>query len=209
MYGSLPRQFAVLLDRRIAGRRVMDLGSGDEERSNRLIERGASAVLCIDKQEHLLPYRPASGLSARIAADDPEPLTRVTGYFIDPHVVVAVRAFGPEVAHLAWPVNYATPGLCELLDLVSTVVYIGSNTTGNACGTPELFEYFRRRELRLYRPDPRNTLIVYGPRRVVRAPRSLVKYEELAALDPDRGQPYPYNGTKASFLFPPLIRPSR
>jgi hypothetical protein len=43
-----------------------------------------------------------------------------------------------------------------------TLVYLGKNTDGSACGFPGLFEVLARREILAYVPDRPNTLIIYG-----------------------------------------------
>ena len=60
------------------------------------------------------------------------------------------------------------------------VIYVGSNTSGNSCGTNALFAHFRERDVLAYVPERRNTLIVYGLR--LPEPRALVHWEEHPSL---------------------------
>jgi len=68
------------------------------------------------------------------------------------------------VAFLSWPANHSMPGLFELLAPAQWIVYLGKNTDGSACGTPEFFSRMLYREVKFYVPEQPNSLIVYGSR---------------------------------------------
>jgi hypothetical protein len=97
--------------------------------------------------------------------------------------IAEIRAREIEVAHLAWPVNHHSPGLLAVLRALPVVVYVGSNTSGNSCGTNALFAHFRERDVLAYVPERRNTLIVYGLR--LPEPRAMVHWEEHPSLFDD------------------------
>jgi hypothetical protein len=167
MYGYFPENHRDALRPYVKDQRVVDLGAGDCERTRVLSQLHPAALLAVDK-EFPYEYPPPDAL----------PFKRLPGAFID--VFKRVRDFRPTVAHLAWPINYPTPGLLNLLRLVPTVIYVGCNTDGSACGTSHLFKYLLNREVKLYMPDRRNTLIVYGcHRKVTRMPLP----EERAGMD--------------------------
>jgi hypothetical protein len=86
-----------------------------------------------------------------------------------------------EVALVSWPLNNdrAMRTLLPILAQAATVIYIGCNTDGTACGTPDLFRYFARRTLLAEIPNRRNTMLVLGP---PCEPRQLTR-EEHAGLD--------------------------
>lgn len=75
------------------------------------------------------------------------------------------------------------------------VIYIGKNTDGIACGSPQLFDYFRWREVLVYDPDPQNVLIVYGALR--EEPRMAVHHEEAAGMY--QQSIWRYSGTREQF----------
>jgi hypothetical protein len=165
MYGTFPLEFQVKVREFVARRRVVDLGAGDQERAIILMALGAASVLAIDKEpsRYDLPMR---GI---------EPLRSL---FSDAQA--KVRDCDIKVGHLAWPSNHQSPGLIRILENLRTVIYVGSNTNMNACGTHELFAHFNAREVLAYIPMVRNTLIIYGTR--LSGPRALVHWEEHPSL---------------------------
>lgn len=48
---------------------------------------------------------------------------------------------------LAWPPNMHCPGLLDMVKRAFRVAYIGSNTSGSACGTSDLFVHLSKRML--------------------------------------------------------------
>src|SRR6185295_6166075 len=73
-------------------------------------------------------------------------------------------------------------GLSELVRRANVVIYLGKNTDGTVCGGGGLWCELIQREILSYEPDPKNTLIVYGPARVGRELRG----EEFAACNLER-----------------------
>jgi hypothetical protein len=175
-----------VVSEQIRGQHVSDLGAGDLVGSLELVELGARMVSAFDRNPMPDPphpkiqpdirHRPYSQL-ARWGGDDPESMDHYFG----------------RVAVLCWPApnlgDWGTWGASEgsearalvaLLNRFQTVIYLGKNTDGTACGQPELFEYLSKREVLVHLPERRNTLIVYGPNVVDRPPLG----EEIAGMGP-------------------------
>jgi len=171
MYGHIPRKHQDALRRFVRGARVVDLGCGDMERTWTLLGCDPEAVLAVDSH---LPSSPKA---------HPR-LTLHQGLFNDSLGVI--RDFRPTVAHVSWPANYLT-GLVKLLTDIPTVIYVGCNTDGTACGERALFQYMLTRKMVRYLPDRQNTLIVVT--KLLDNPRDAT-YEEKAALDQTEVYPY-------------------
>jgi hypothetical protein len=171
MWGSFPRAFRKAVRPYIKNQRVVDLGCGDCERADILLGMNPEAIVGVDQD----PPCKTSVLT-------------IMGYF--DQVFEKVLEFKPTVAHVAWPSNHYSPGLVPLLEMVPTVIYVGSNVGGTACGGSDLWEYVTTRKVLLYLPERRNSLIVYGP---VTGTRALT-HEELAAKGSDMVEfdPSPY-----------------
>lgn len=161
-YGRLSEHQKIALRPFVQGKIVHDLGAGSCSLSVELIRLGAASVIAVDKE----PIHGAESLEKlRVFA--------FQAYFSD------LRDEKPEVAFLSWPANRFDQHLLELVEASETVVYLGSNTDGSACGWPGLFREFLRRERLAYAPERKNTLIVYGKHLPVsRTPRG----EEYAGL---------------------------
>ncbi len=170
MYGSFPARFHAPVRAAVAGKRVLDLGAGSCARARILVRLGAASVLAVDAGEEM-----TSSPGVRC----------VENYFHSAEVRDAVAAFAPEVVHLAWPTPSPEHGLAALVTEAPAVVYVGRNTGGYRCGTPSLFEHFRRRSVLAYEPTPTNVLIVYGATR--KRARTKLYPEEIAGLDSDWG----------------------
>ena len=140
---------------------VYDLGAGDGASSYELLNLGAAQVFAVDKTHY---------------TDFPEFLH---GNFEDLLEIIPEEI---EVAYVSWPVNWLSPGLRALMNRADILIYVGSNTNGNACGHPLYFKDFMFRSVLAYVPSPANTLIIYGPKR--NTPRALNELhgEELAGL---------------------------
>ena len=143
----------------VRGREVHDLGAGDLMLSHELLRMGASKVVAIDKEAP----RSLKG-DSRIQV--------IEGYF---HAYKG----DIDVAFMSWPQNYNDEGILRLIERAGTVVYLGKNTDGSACGSLRMFEHLVGRELLAHVPDRANTLIVYG--KPLEEPREPVG-EEMAAL---------------------------
>lgn len=165
-YGKLSSAQARIVAKVVKGQTVIDLGAGDLQLSHELLTLGAQAVTAVEKEEL------------------PQSILRLA----DPRVKV-VRAYikdlhgqtGASVAFLSWPANYPILGLDAVIAKTPIVVYLGKNTDGTSCGTSRMFQRLLPREVVAYVPEFKNTLIVYGPKRIEREPYG----EELAALTSD------------------------
>lgn len=128
----------------VQGKVVWDLGAGNLWHSHMALELGANRVIAVEKEPTQGPWDPRIEILS-------VPFERI------PHPIEAL-----DVAYLSWPINRHTPGLLAMLSLSRTVIYLGSNTGGNACGTRTLFNHLLSREVLGHVPHPRNTLIIYG-----------------------------------------------
>ena len=164
-FGHLTPPMLVALRPLVAGRIVHDLGAGDLGLARALRGLGASRVVAIDKA-----YGSPESPLARDALGGTAGIELVRAYFRDFSDPV-------DVAFVSWPVNWPT-GLAGILERSRVVLYLGKNTDGSACGTPEVFARLASREVLAHVPHRRNTLVAYGP---VRTARPLLG-EELAAL---------------------------
>ena len=167
-YGQFDSKQRRALKQVIKGKRVHDLGCGDQLLSGDLVKWGASEVVAIDSH----PY-----------GDPGKKVTTLKMSFAD------YLSTGPEIdiAFICWPPNRVEPALLELARLAKLVVYHGKCTDGTCCGWPGLFEHFLRRDLVAYVPDEYNTLCVYGA--LVPARRD-GQPEERAGLDWEKIRPY-------------------
>lgn len=141
-YGTLTPEQEAALRPYVAGRVVHDLGAGDLTYARRLLDLGAQEVVAIDKERSFVSSVP--GITYRQA------------YF---HEVEP----GLGTVFLSWPVNWNDRALLLHALSAHTLVYLGKNTDGTACGTPALFEAMVHRALLAYVPDPRNCLVITGP----------------------------------------------
>jgi hypothetical protein len=155
-YGRLNDQQAEVVRTHVAGRWVADLGASDLVLARQLLRMKAACVEAVDTK-----------LPSRL----PKRMLRCEGYFHD-------YTGTPEVGFVSWPVNWQV-GLPDVLRRIPTVIYLGTNVRGTACGDDDLWRYLVTREVLAYSPDPDNSLIVYGPRLVERE----LLGEEWAALD--------------------------
>ncbi len=161
-YGLLNPAQRAAVARHVRGKVVHDLGAGDLGLSRELLRFGAAKVYAVDRA----PKPPLSPW--------PKRLHYMQSYFHD----VFDRM---DVIFASWPVNHEANLLPHLL-AAGTIIYLGCNTGGSACGTPGLFEVLVRRELLDYIPDRHNSLVVVG--RYLDGPREPTG-EEYAGLTID------------------------
>lgn len=140
-YGNLTIKMRDALTPYVLGKIVHDLGAGDCDHARTLIHLGASRVIAIDKHE--IPISPPKGVD-----------------FIHGYIERVPIPPDLDVIFLSWPVNYYIPGLLPWLSAARTIVYLGTNLNGSACGFVDMFKYMLQRKLCLYMADPRNNLIV-------------------------------------------------
>lgn len=146
-YGHLSEQQRKALRPFLEGKEVLDAGAGDLGVASQLFSCGVRRVYALDKD---LP---------RVSPDD--------------RIVLDRRAFedytgAPDLTLVSWPCNYAAKGLVGLTERSRVVVYLGKCTDGVLCGDESFWHALMNREVLLYSPDPRNTLIVYGETRLRR-----------------------------------------
>lgn len=173
MFGKLSETQCEQIRTVVRGRRVHDLGAGDCGHAERLVQWGATEVVAVDKAEY------------SDARKGPK-ISFVRAYFDEYAKTNPIL----DLVFLAWPMNYDSQGLVQLVAGAKTIVYLGKNTDMCMCGTPTLFQYFVCRKLEGYVPDPINTLIVLGkPLTRMRKPTG----EELAGLSVYEGQAYSFD----------------
>lgn len=150
---------------------VFDFGSGDCILSEELLELGAKHVHACDKQ-----------FPRRVDRDD---LTQNETLFT--HLLFDSRLFEIDVAFISWPPNnYSSNELAALATRAKTVIYLGSNFDGSACGSEALFLILQIRELLAYVPARKNNLLIVG--KDLDSPRTLTP-EEISGLSMNKGAP--------------------
>lgn len=154
-YGHLTLKMRALIKPLIKGRKVHDLAAGDMELSRLLIRLGGVAqVTAIEKESHHRCWYPPRRLQIVKAYIHEVPI---------PHDI--------DVVFLSWPPNYPMRGLMPWLQCAQTIIYLGMNLDGAACGFPEMFQHFSYRELVGYvEHDKNNLLILQGNRTTPREP---------------------------------------
>lgn len=157
-YGRLSHEQLMVVRAVVAGREVVDLGAGDGELAQQLVNAGATRVTAIDKNE----WAPM---------DDNRVLRLWLRFeaFLEPAPLV----------FLSWPDNHPNRSLFDIVRRAQTVIYLGKNTDGTACGWPGLFTEFQERQVLAHAPERRNTLTIYGAERLRRGPTG----EEYAGIN--------------------------
>lgn len=149
--------------------KVHDLGAGTGELARQLVQLGAKQVTMVDKAPHdewrtmhLPTYK------------------YVISYYHDYKDKI-------DTAFLSWPwTGGRDAGLDVLVKGARVVIYLGKNTDGTACGSAGLYQVLSGREILAHVPAYKNTLTVYGPRRVTRPPTG----EEMAGLMAHTGRSF-------------------
>jgi len=140
-FGHLTEEMHRVVESFVRGNQVWDLGAGDMGHARTLLQLGATEIVAIDKDP-----RPS------------EERIRVTeAYFTE-----VTPPNNIQVAFVSWPSNHQLPGLLPLLEVSEVVIYLGSNTSMDACGWVDLYEHLTRRELLAHVPYWKNSLIVCG-----------------------------------------------
>jgi hypothetical protein len=173
-YGRLTEKMVKALVPHVRDRIVHDLGAGDCYLAESIIEEcHAKRVVAIDK----CLYRQPLPENSKVQFVD----STFTGY-----------KGSPRLVFLSWPVNYHVEGLLRLVEGAKKVIYLGSNTDGNACGFPELFDHLLHRRLLVEVPHRRNTMLILGG---VQKGKREPTHEEWAGLSMDADTPImPYVG---------------
>jgi hypothetical protein len=167
-HGRLTEEQERVLQDYVHGEIVFDLGAGDCSLAAYIHHLGASHVVAIEK-ENLISLCPDEIEGRRLR-------------FSELATELLARGETIDVSFISWPINRYMPALNTLVQLSRVVIYLGSNTNGNACAGPRFFQELLHREVLEYIPDRSNTLIVYGD--VLESPRSLseARGEEFASL---------------------------
>lgn len=163
-YGNLSLAMREALKPIVKGRVVYDLGAGDLDHAKTLLRCGASAIMAIEKDPLPVTLHPSLNITLieSLIASVPVP----------PDL---------DVVFLGWPQNYFIPGILTWMKAAKTLIYLGHNFDGTACGFPDMFEHMQERRLDLHIPDARNTLIVVSER--LNFPRHSTPEEAAAASD--------------------------
>lgn len=156
-YGHITPTMQREIANQVSGRVVYDLGAGDGEYSELLLESGAAVVVAVEKEDRAAVFR--------IRRPD---LKFQHCYFRE----VQIPVTGIDTVFLAWPQNAPLHGLVEILGKAHTIMYLGQNSEdrGTSCGNRALFDYLRTREVLVEIQHLQNDFIVYGPGYTLRAP---------------------------------------
>lgn len=148
----------------IEGKVIHDLGCGDLTLAHQLLRLGAEKVIAIDRYSPLT-YSKRTKLTG---------IDLVTCYFHD------FKGTDIDTVFVSWPINWYDYGLGQLIEKAKTIIYLGSNFDGSACGYSDMWDYLSTRRILAHVPNSKNTLIVYD-----REYESRKKIpEERAALSP-------------------------
>lgn len=185
MWGSFNVEQTVALRSVIVGQTVHDLGAGSMGLSRELVQLGAAHVVAIDVD--------FGGNNRKL----PATIQKVSCDFAEyDHPI--------DIAFTSWPLNRWS-GVEDLVDRARVVIYLGSNSDGNACGSELFWDILSRRRVIAHVPHRENTLIIYGAEPEYR--RYLP--EEYAAVDSWKAGSmwisYPHLQTMKKLPFPPTI----
>lgn len=172
--GQLYAEQELIVRRYVQGHDVHDLGAGQLGMSKKLIELGAHTVTAVDKDYESRMHLYGTFPRITLVGETFEQYARHEHYI--------------DVAFVCWPECYQQRGIVRLLMNVRTIIYLGTNFDGTACGSTEMWEHLRHNEVLAYVPHRFNNLIVYnGTRWIARRPLP----EEYAGLHRD-GPPLVY-----------------
>ncbi len=162
-YGELTPKMRKVLRAHAKGKVVYALGSGSGEEEGTLLARaGASFVCLVDKagrgvEGECTPRMWTALLTQQCRGE------RCTLYFHEfLDRVTMGQVLQPDVVFVKWPQTTHLPGFVELLSLAPVVIYIGRNDGITACGPPQMWMHFRKRELLDVVRGGRNDMLVYG-----------------------------------------------
>lgn len=141
-FGRLNGAQADAVRAHVAGKVVHDLGAGDLELAHQLVEFGAAEVVAVDKE---IRGEPRSS-RVRLLESEFRDLPR-----------------GIETVFCSWPMNWRMD-IAPVLISAKTIIYLGSNFDGSACGGDDFWGVVTIRNILEHVPAYPNTLIVYGPR---------------------------------------------
>lgn len=170
-YGQLNESQLKALGPLVHGKVIHDLGAGDLGLALELLKLGAAKVIAIDKEYNRTSFE-----------DVPPEIELRHQYFQDMHDEI-------DTAFVSWPANYDN-GLLRVLMQTKTIIYLGKNTDGSACGIPDLFRYLATRKVDTHVPSRYNTLICYTDH--LDEQRQLL-HEEAAAIQVCYPVPYGFD----------------
>lgn len=171
----------------VKDRVIHDLGAGDLGMAHLLVELGAKHVVAVDRAESIAvkALKPDGPIEFHRMDHD----AYVSQGMRDRYEMVSApsprfaQPQKPDVVFMSWPFNMPDSGLLLLASMAKSVIYLGSNWGGTACGFPDLFEHFVTRELVAHIPERPNTLIVLGAQ--LEWPREPTQ-EEMGGMDLER-----------------------
>lgn len=151
MAGHLTTEQREVLRPFIEGKEVYDLGAGAYmPLCRKLLDTGARRVVAVDKH---FSAKPIKGVKARCCI------------FLQLAEDLVEDGEEIDVAFISWPMNSSyDAGLVEVCERAKVVVYLGTNTGGSACGTPQLFKHLLGRRLLAAVPHRLNTMLICGER---------------------------------------------
>lgn len=179
-YIALSDEQMSVLRRHIQGCPMWDLGCGIGLGSSLLLDAGATSVDMVDP---IFERAEGRGLAAGIEALFAGRMRTHAKRFED--------VVGEHIPNCltSWPEN--TSRFAALTTIVKrvpgVVVYVGKNYDGMCCGRVDFWEEVSQREILAMVPEYRNTLIVYGPKRVK---RNLVFEEHSGLTMMNQREPY-------------------
>lgn len=167
-WGALSSDQAARVERTVRGRVVHDLGAGNLGFALTALRLGAARVVAVDTERFPRVAVPGNTLELH---------EQTFERYLHEQVARDAR-FQLDVVALVWPVNHPLPGIVPLVRRARTVVYLGKNTDGWACGGRDLWRELTHRQVSAHVPDPANDLIIYGPAAAL--PRPLLPEERGA-----------------------------
>lgn len=145
----------------VQDKEVWDIGAGDLERAKQLLLAGASHVHAVEKG-YKVGIKPAV-VDHTTELWLPERLTLYQAYVHEVEVPNKI-----SVVCLFWPVNSRSlDDVLPFLAVSETIIYLGSNRFGTACGSPRLWTFLQSRHVSIEIQDDQNDMLVY-----VNQPRS-------------------------------------
>lgn len=144
-YGKLSAAQRKILKPVVQGVHLHDLGAGECDLSRELLKLGAEHITAVDSSFYGVPAH--------------RKITQAKSLFRD--YVGKIDA-----AFISWPINNsASTHLIRLLKSTPLVIYLGKNSDGWCCGSPDFFRHLAKRIIVEHVPEIDNTLTIYGQHR--------------------------------------------
>jgi len=168
----------------VNGKTIYDFGCGNLERTTKILEATKpSKVVAVDQRK---------------PAHIPKSIE-----FVEMDMSKTTPTTIGDIAFVSWPINRLVfsggPAWEQVLQPYKEIIYIGNNTGGTCCGSPEFWNAVSNREVLEVLPDIKETLIHYGSK-----PReeSQVPAEEFYGIDSWKPEARIYQFTTDKFLTP-------